>query len=584
MNELDPIGEVARSSLAQRWAAQSPISRRAAITAGVFGVATLGVLAPTSIPAAHAVPDASWLGVDSVTDLRAVSKADYDYVFVTGYYAAGDGGGGPYWCDSADTSSADNGGTIIVASDGGRWKLQLTGDPTARQFGAKGDGIADDTAAFQDAIDSFSGDPGVVRIPSGTYNVSATIHLAPLVSLRGSGSLSCRITPTVAGMTVFDQIFGSSGGSNLTLSDFHIQTEEANVVGLKAVHCNRLDLERVFFFGCFRNWEYDRGGLNRITDCVSGPSVSRKAGSVLMWSSTDTEYGFVFSQLTNYRIEGGGGVQSPAVHFRRAVGIKGNIMTSDSDYTGICILVENDCQGITLSDSLIVGYAIGIAFQQGPGIAKVPIFNTFSNVDFDQNSQNAVLIAEGRENLFIGGAITSSDVGTGSTAIRLIGQSSTHNSFIGTSISGYYATNGTGFSLENTNSNTLSDVKVEGTTTGVRFIGSGNVNTSLSDCDLATGVTNAIVGSVANTGNRVINCKGFSAAGLISSPAMIASTGSVTNSYGVPVRVFIYGGTISLIRINGIGAGFTGGAVLLQPGETISLTYSSAPSWNWIGV
>jgi Pectate lyase superfamily protein len=562
----------------------SLMSRRSALAVSTLGVAALGAVAPPSVPAALAATYAAGPEVGSIADLRALSKATNDHAFATGYYAQGDGGGGPYWYDSSDTTSSDNGGTIIVASDGGRWKLQLLGDVTVKQFGAKGDGVADDTSAIQAAINSFNGQPGVVFMPTGTYNVSSTIHLKATVSLRGSGSLTCRITPTVAGMTVFDQVFTSSGGSNLTLSDFFIKTEVANVLGLNAVYCNRLDLERVFFFGCLRNFAYDRGGLNRIIDCVSGPSNTKPAGSALMWSSTDTEYGFVFSQLTNYRIEGGGGVQSPAVYFRRAVGVKGNIMTSDSNYTGICILVENDCQGIGLSDSLIVGYAIGIVFQQGSGIAKAPIFNTLSNVDFDQNSQNAILVAEGRENLFIGGNITSSAVGTGTTAIRLVGQSSQENSFIGTSISGYYDTSGTGISLENTNSNTFANVKVDGSTTGVRFVDTNNTNTSLTDCDFSNGVTTAIAGSVANTGNRVMNCKGFSAAALVSSPAMVSSGGSVTNSFGVAVRVFIYGGSVSLLRVNGVGAGFSSGVVTLQPGESISLTYSSAPSWNWIGI
>ena len=49
------------------------------------------------------------------------------YALVTGYYAAGDGGGGMYYYDATDTTTADNTGTVIVAADGGRWKMARYG-------------------------------------------------------------------------------------------------------------------------------------------------------------------------------------------------------------------------------------------------------------------------------------------------------------------------------------------------------------------------------------------------------------------------------------------------------------------------
>jgi len=74
--------------------------------------------------------------VDSIAELRALRKTDpATRAVVTGYRAAGDGGGGSYCLDAADTTSTDNGGTVIVASDGGRWKLAQTDCITLRQFG-----------------------------------------------------------------------------------------------------------------------------------------------------------------------------------------------------------------------------------------------------------------------------------------------------------------------------------------------------------------------------------------------------------------------------------------------------------------
>lgn len=125
--------------------------------------------------------------VDSIAALRGLSKTLYTRAFVTGYYAAGDGGGGAYWYDPTDTTSADNGGTIIVASDGGRWKLQITGSVSVRQFGAKGDGLADDAPAFLAAVTALNN----IYVPFGTYRFSTTVQLPNKnIRLFGEGTLT----------------------------------------------------------------------------------------------------------------------------------------------------------------------------------------------------------------------------------------------------------------------------------------------------------------------------------------------------------------------------------------------------------
>lgn len=116
--------------------------------------------------------------VDSITALRALDKTKYTRAFTTGYYAAGDGGSSIYWYDSTDVASADNGGTVIVATDGGRWKLQVVGKISIKQFGAKGDNIADDTATIQAAITAVSASKAGLYAPGTPNGYKIT---APLV-------------------------------------------------------------------------------------------------------------------------------------------------------------------------------------------------------------------------------------------------------------------------------------------------------------------------------------------------------------------------------------------------------------------
>lgn len=119
--------------------------------------------------------------VDSIASLRALKRAVYTRAFATGYYTPHDGGGGAYQYDPADTSSADNGGTIIVAADGGRWKLQLTGPVSVCQFGAKGDGVTDNTAVFTAALATGL----TVFVPGGTFCVSSITVSAGNQALYG---------------------------------------------------------------------------------------------------------------------------------------------------------------------------------------------------------------------------------------------------------------------------------------------------------------------------------------------------------------------------------------------------------------
>lgn len=114
--------------------------------------------------------DSNAIVVDSITALKAIDKTKFTKALVLGYYAKGDGGGGVYWYDSSDTTSVDNSGTIIVAIDSGRWKLQVTGFLSVKQFGAKLDGVSNDTSAFVAAaatgLSIFQPD-GVAMITSG---------------------------------------------------------------------------------------------------------------------------------------------------------------------------------------------------------------------------------------------------------------------------------------------------------------------------------------------------------------------------------------------------------------------------------
>jgi hypothetical protein len=56
----------------------------------------------------------------------------------------------------------------------------------ARQFGAKGDGKADDTAAVQSALDAAKTKGPVCFLPAGLYRLTGSLVVPPGVTLRGA--------------------------------------------------------------------------------------------------------------------------------------------------------------------------------------------------------------------------------------------------------------------------------------------------------------------------------------------------------------------------------------------------------------
>lgn len=102
----------------------------------------------------------------SVAALRSVNSAAYVSARTIGYYGPNSRGGSDYDVDSTDTTSADNGGTIIVDALNRRWKINQTFPVSVLQFGAKGDGVTDDTVAIQNAINATVG--AKLYIPRGT--------------------------------------------------------------------------------------------------------------------------------------------------------------------------------------------------------------------------------------------------------------------------------------------------------------------------------------------------------------------------------------------------------------------------------
>jgi hypothetical protein len=158
-------------------------------------------------------------------------------------------------------------------------------------FGAIGDGVADDTAAIQAAIDaSYS-----VYIPNGTYKVTATIYLRRGLHLYGADMYNCIIDGSTMTTPIFATELNRHGiaAADQGLRDATI--EQFKLVGNTASATNdlirleygfhRTTISRVWFYSCGGDALYidantGYGGYyDTIKECIFGDPSDFSTGS-----------------------------------------------------------------------------------------------------------------------------------------------------------------------------------------------------------------------------------------------------------------------------------------------------------------
>lgn len=337
--------------------------------------------------------------VGSIAALRMLSEAVYTVAFVSGYYTPHDGGGGAYQLDSADTTTADNGGTVIVAADGGRWKLSVTTSLSVKQWGAKGDSTNDDTAPINAAL-AFGGN---IFVPAGEYKLTGPLLWAKDNTwLQGAGSASSILNFTVAGTScLLSSTQGVSERSFCRASDLQFLDNAGHgfIIDLKdMMFCHT---ERCFTFG------FGAGGSTGVGMSSSNTTLQCTYNRIQDHISGNVTFGIRLTDGANANIIDGGRFQSPLAN---AIGIllaptgpllvNGNtIIAPGIEQPGNTmdgIVLNGNTGGTTIIGPRLEALATGILIQTtDTGVTIVnPLFSDCT-VEFNDLSGAAILLFNG---------------------------------------------------------------------------------------------------------------------------------------------------------------------------------------------
>jgi len=474
---------------------------------------------------------------------------------------------------------------------------------TFEQFGAIGDGVADDTTAMTAAVTSLSTSGGVIKAGNGkTYNYTSVVYPADATAgiiIEGYGA-TFRKTSVGGNGFVIRGTAGPGGptggkrrGSGIHGGRFTHSVAQASGSTIHiedAEHTQVKDFEiELPYIGIFVK--------NCFNIHIKGKSYIRNSG------------------LADIYLQGTGTTPTTIDIFIDGVlgeGTSGNT-------TKVGLVVDSGVSGVYASNCDYTHGSTGVRFSNTIFGTPRPEFLFFSQVLCDTNASSGWFTEGDVVGVFYntcwgataGGAGSGFELSNG-TGHFLTNCQAFNNARHGVNISGAAEVhvNGGLFSGNSKSAaNTYSGVRVAPGVSGfsVKNARSGNLvgvgsGVQKHGIDVAAGASNSyqlLANDLRENGTSSLNDQGTGVSkrlhdnqgfnprafmGVVTTPA----TGvALTNPFGTDASVYIVGGTITVIEINGSGGfvttGVTTGHVRVPAGAQIRLTYTGSPTTTWVG-
>jgi len=216
-------------------------------------------------------------------------------------WVSGDGGG-LFRYDASDTTTADNGGTVIVDAAGNRWKRQYSDALNVTWWQPTGASSRDITTALQAAVTLAEADGnGTIIIPEppgSRWDLSGaiTIHGSYSITLQGEGNVV--IFQTAATNAFNAGVSGTVRNGWINFRNLNVFSDGTGLICLRGQFLTNLSVDHCDFY----NWNT---GCIYVTDCYTHTVVN--TGLVDDSASPDSDYGIKIDGASgnNGRLEGG---------------------------------------------------------------------------------------------------------------------------------------------------------------------------------------------------------------------------------------------------------------------------------------
>lgn len=502
-------------------------------------------------------------------------------------------------------------------------------------YGAKGDGIADDTDAIQNAINAAGNyskgnvsKGGVVVLPTGVYQVSKTLLISQAVKILGQGQATIdgatHIVPASLGFDVF-KIVGVNWG--VVLEGFHIKAYNYTGTGghfLRIQACQFVVVRGVHLINCWNGALVDSSGGVYFYDLnVSGADVPGE-GRFGIKCTAVSQGNPNATQVLNCNVSQWGK----------------NVRTMDGYVlaNGYNSLAAINCGALNCNR----------AFWSTKDGGVAPNFFVISGVGCSDHGNRAIALDDGGYTQVSGMCITSSYVDNITVGDNITGPVAFSNCVVSTSRGAGYRISSarapsvsiTGGSVHDTSGNAIevsgnasvlvtgvgiSDIRSGKNADGVRVSGSGNITlTGLSITQVKQiairvlpdftgalafsgvsqqkgrrglydeGSSGIIVGSGTfhensvmdvdvsknQNGQTCVHSGGSTPWPFDPTPAVPESTKEVHNNTGTHCMVYVLGGKVRKVIVDGTNIG-TQASVYLPVNRRIAITYSGKLLWVW---
>ena len=474
-----------------------------------------------------------------------------------------------------------------------------------KDYGAKVDGTTDDYNAIVAADAAAAAVDGIVFFPPASTKARTSKPLTPSANAVWAGA-----SMWASGLTVLPADYGNfvhlyvinCTNANVQVRDLGIDGQKRNgsnpvneCGGVQLGPGTVLERVRVDDPNYFGIWVSATAADARVIDCRSArggnnDSIGGGGGTDVLivrhvWESTLVGNRFDNVNGTHVVLDScvdlsanAGGVffegmtRSGARNCRFTGTISGLTIQSDAGYSPATVTNPLECFA---HDNYVKGAPIQLSYNQTIASVNKGGYNTIRGNLVDQAPTWGILLLQG-------GSVTYSyghDAIVGNTVRNPNSTNvTTANDGINTVYVGAVVCDNAGVTLVQGN-RTIDEWSPARTQMPVTTLGGGTYHLYGNDFGPSQFGVDPQGGAVVYARSNA----GWNPQGHIASPAIPASGTAYTNVGPADYTVTVSGGTVSAVAIGGTATGLTSGTFRVPCGQTITLTYTAAPTWNWYG-